>query len=112
MGQSTSGSSQAKAAVTRAQSALTTRRTYQRPTTPRPSAILPVCRYIAGYPSRPHLRAGMKLYVVNERMLWVDQALCTQDAYSLMSFDGANRSTLFYASANERTDCCEFLIDW
>jgi hypothetical protein len=93
-----------------AQSALTTRRTYHRPITPRPSATLPVCRYIADYTTPSS--AGMKLCVVNERMLWVDQALCTQDAYSLMSFDGVNRSTLFYASANERTDCCEFLIDW
>lgn len=107
MDQSTSGSSQAKAAVTRAHSAFTTRRTFHRPITPRPSAILPVCRYIACYPSRPSRRADF-----NERMLWIEQALCTQDAYSLMSFDGANRSTLFYASANERTDCCEFLIDW
>ena len=39
------------------------------------------------------------------------RGVCNDNPYSLLSFDATNRSPLFYASANDRPDCCEYLID-
>jgi hypothetical protein len=35
----------------------------------------------------------------------------SSNPYALLTFDQANRSPLFYACANDRADCCEFLVD-
>lgn len=58
-------------------------------------ADLPVVHYAA---SLGHLNCLMQLL--------------TADSNSLMSFDAAHRSPLFYACVNDKPECCEFLIDY
>lgn len=56
--------------------------------------------------------SGMRRREVLTVGCYVWQAISQRDPYAPMGFDSASRSTLFYASANDRADCCEFLIDW